>query len=255
MTKLKKICFVAVSAALCSAFSLSAVAEEIQIAVAANFTAPAKDLAPVFEKQTGHKVKLSFGGTGAFFAQIENGAPFDILLAADAKTPAKIEQKGLGVKGSSFTYALGKLVFWSSDPAKIDSNGNALKEMKFAKCAVADPKLAPYGEASYQTLESFKLLKAYEPKFVTGNNIGKTFQFVKTGNAEVGFVALSQVFKNGKFTSGSGWVIPAKYYRPIRQDAVLLNHGAKSDAAKAFLKFLQSPESNKLKESYGYGIH
>lgn len=240
--------------AVALAFTVPAQADEIQVAVAANFTAPATELAPVFEKQTGHKVKLSFGSTGAFYAQIKNGAPFDILLAADAKTPAKMEQEGIGVAGSAFTYAQGKLVFWSADAGKIDAKGEAFKAMKFEKCAVADPKLAPYGEAAYQTLEANKLHDAYKPKFVTGNNIGKTFQFVKTGNAEVGFVALSQVYKNGKFTSGSGWIVPAEFYKPIKQDAVLLKHGEKSETAKAFMKFLQSDAANKVKLAYGYAI-
>ena len=246
-----------VAGAVAAVFSvaLPAGAEEIQVAVAANFTAPAQELAPIFEKQTGNKVKLSFGSTGAFFAQINNGAPFDILLAADDTTPAKLLANGNGVKGSAFTYAQGKLVFWSADPKLVDKDGKAVKEMKFNKCAVADPKLAPYGEAAYETLKSLKLLDKYEPKFVTGNNIGKTFQFVKTGNAEVGFVALSQVYKNGKITEGSGWIVPSKYYQPIRQDAVLLKHGEKSAAAKSFLKFLQSAEANKLKQSYGYATH
>lgn len=243
----------AAAAAVSLAFAAPAQADEIQVAVAANFTAPAQDLAPIFEKQTGHKVKLSFGSTGAFYAQIKNGAPFDILLAADAKTPAKMEKEGSGVAGSSFTYAQGKLVFWSSDAAKVTGE-KTMTEMKFDKCAVADPKLAPYGEAAYQTLESFKLLDQYKPKFVTGNNIGKTFQYVKTANAEVGFVALSQVFKNGKFTSGSGWIVPAKYYKPIDQDAILLKHGENSAAAQAFMKFLKSDEANKLKLSYGYAV-
>ena len=192
----------------------------------------------------------------SFFAQINNGAPFDILLAADDTTPAKLLANGNGVKGSAFTYAQGKLVFWSADPKLVDKDGKAVHEMKFNKCAVADPKLAPYGVAAYETLKSLKLLDKYQPpKFVTGNNIGMTFQFVKTGNAEVGFVALSQVYKNGKITSGSGWIVPSKYYQPIRQDAVLLKHGENSAAAKSFLKFLQSAEANKLKQSYGYATH
>lgn len=250
---MQKLC-AAVAAAVVLAVALPAQAEEIHVAVAANFTAPATDLAPVFEKQTGNKVKLSFGSTGAFYAQIKNGAPFDILLAADAKTPVKIEAEGLGVKGSSFTYAQGKLVFWSADPSRVDAAGKAVKEMKFDKCAVADPRLAPYGEAAYQTLEALHLLDQYKPKFVTGNNIGKTFQFVKTGNAQVGFVALSQVYKNGKLTSGSGWIVPAQYYKPIKQDAVLLKHGEKSAAAKQFMQFLRSHEANKVKLDYGYAV-
>ena len=246
---------VAGAVAVVFSVALPAGAEEIQVAVAANFTAPAQELAPIFEKQTGNKVKLSFGSTGAFFAQINNGAPFDILLAADDTTPAKLLANGNGVKGSAFTYAQGKLVFWSADPKLVDKDGKAVHEMKFNKCAVADPKLAPYGVAAYETLKSLKLLDKYQPKFVTGNNIGKTFQFVKTGNAEDGFVALSQVYKNGKITSGSGWIVPSKYYQPIRQDAVLLKHGENSAAAKSFLKFLQSAEANKLKQSYGYATH
>ena len=236
-------------------FAISASAEEIQVAVAANFTAPAMELASIFERQTGHKVKLSFGGTGTFYAQIKNGAPFDVLLAADAKTPVKMEKEGSAVVGTAFTYARGKLVFWSSDPSKVDAHGKSLREMKFERCAVADPKLAPYGEAAYQALESLKLLDQCKLKFVTGGNIGKTFQFVKTGNADVGFVALSQVYKNGKFTSGSGWIVPANVYKPINQDAVLLKHGEGSAAAKAFLKFLQSDQANKLKRSYGYAVN
>lgn len=231
-----------------------AAANDVHVAVAANFTAPAKELAPMFEAATGHKLVLSFGSTGMFYGQIKNGATFDVLLAADAKTPKKAIDEGYGVPGSSFTYAVGKLVLWSSDAKKVPADGaKLLASGDYNKCAVANPKLAPYGLAAYETLEALKLKDKVQPKFVEGDNIGKTFNFVKTGNADIGFVALSQVFKNGKMVSGSGWVVPGELYNPIYQDAVLLKQGKEAAAAKEFLKFLQGPEAAKVKAAYGYG--
>ena len=228
-------------------------AADVLVAVAANFTAPAKELAPIFEKQTGHKLVLSFGSTGMFYGQIKNGADFDVLLAADAKTPKKAIDEGYAVAGTSFTYAVGKLVLWSSDAKKITDGQALLNSGDFNKCAVANPKLAPYGLAAYEALKAMKIFEKVQPKFVEGDNIGKTFNFVKTGNADIGFVALSQVSKNGKLTSGSGWVVPEQYYNPIRQDAVLLKNGKNAEAAKAFLEFLKGPEAAKIKQAYGYG--
>lgn len=240
-------------AGILAAVSVSAAAGEVLVAVAANFTAPAKDLAPLFEKATGHRLVLSFGGTGTFYGQIKNGAKFDVLLAADAKTPKKAIEEGYGVPGTSFTYAVGKLVFWSSDANKVTDGEKLLSSGAFNKCAVANPKLAPYGLAAYETLKTMGLFEKLRPKFVEGDNIGKTFNFVKTGNADVGFVALSQVAKNGRITSGSGWVVPEKYYAPIRQDAVLLKNGSNPEAARAFLEFLKGDEAAKVKQAYGYG--
>jgi molybdate transport system substrate-binding protein len=240
------------SAILC-VFAGAACAAEVHVAVAANFTAPAKDLAPIFLKQTGHSLILSFGATGMFYGQIKNGAEYDVLLAADAKTPAKAVREGYGVEGSNFTYAMGKLVLWSSDGSKVTDGKALLQSGKFERCAVANPKLAPYGLAAYQTLESLRLLEAVKPKFVEGNNIGATFNFVKTGNADIGFVALSQVFKNGRMKGGSGWIVPASLYEPIRQNAVLLKNGRNAEAAKAFLAFLRGPEAARVKQAYGYG--
>lgn len=241
------------AAAVCAALSMGAFADEIHVAVAANFTAPAKDLAPVFEKATGHKVILSFGSTGMFYSQIKNGATYDILLAADAKTPKKAVDEGYGVANSVFTYAVGKLVFWSADANKIKDGAKLIQSVDFNKCAVANPKLAPYGLAAYETLKHMKAFEKVQPKFVEGDNIGKTFQFVKTGNAEVGFVALSQVYKDGKLTSGSGWIVPDDYYGKIRQDAVLLKNGKSAAAAEEFMKFLKGAEATKVKLAYGYG--
>ncbi len=231
----------------------AACAADVLVAVAANFTAPAKELAPIFEKKTGHKLVLSFGSTGMFYGQIKNGADFDVLLAADDKTPKKALDEGYGVKGTSFTYAEGKLVLWSSDASKVTDGEALLKSGSFNKCAVANPKLAPYGLAAYESLKAMGLFEKVQPKFVEGDNIGKTFNFVKTGNADIGFVALSQVSKNGKFTSGSGWMVPEKYYNPIRQDAVLLKNGKNAEAARAFLEFLKGPEASAVKKAYGYG--
>lgn len=228
-------------------------AGQVSVAVASNFTAPMKELAPVYEKATGDKLEVSFGATGAFYAQIKNGAPYDVLLAANAGTPAKAIKEGLAVEGTSFTYAMGKLILWSPKEGLI-KDIDSLKSDDVKKIAVADAKLAPYGEAAVQTMEAKGVFKALEPKFVIGNNIGKTFQFVKSENAQAGFVAKSQVFKNGKLVGGSAWEIPADLYKPIRQDAVLLNPGKDNEAAKRFLDFIRnSPEATKVREAYGYG--
>ena len=231
----------------------AASAEEVRVAVAANFTAPMKELAPLYEKATGDKLIVSYGATGAFYAQIKNGAPFDVLLAADAKTPAKAVKEGHGVDGTAFTYAVGKLVLWSSD-AGLVKDQKALVDPVVKKIAVADARLAPYGEAALQALHALGMKDAVEAKFVVGNNIGKTFQFVESGNAQVDFVALSQCFKNGAFTGGSGWVVPQDLYKPILQDAVQLKAGEKNAGAKRFLDYLKtSPEAAAIREAYGYG--
>lgn len=250
---MKKFVMAAAVAALAASFG--AAAEEVHVAVAANFTAPAKDLQPIYEKATGDKLVLSFGATGAFYAQIKNGAPFDVLLAADAKTPAKAVKEGYGVEGTPFTYAVGKLVLWSSDAGLVkDDVAAVIKSDAVKHVAIANPKLAPYGEAAYQALKSLGLEKAVEAKTVIGDNIGKTYQFVKTGNAEAGFIALSQCFKDGKFVSGSGYVVPQELYGTINQDAVLLKKGEANEGAKRFLKFLkESKEATAIREAYGYG--
>lgn len=230
-------------------------ADEVQVAVAANFTAPMQKIAADFEKDTGHKAVLSFGATGSFYAQIRNGAPFDILLAADAETPARLEQEGLGVPGSRFTYAIGKLVLWSARPGFVDDKGDVLKQGEFRHVAIANPKLAPYGAAAVSTLTRLGLLSATQPKFVQGENIAQTYQFIATGNAELGFVALSQVLdKNGKLASGSAWVVPASLHAPIRQDAVILTHGKDKAAAAALLKYLRGDKARAVITSYGYGF-
>ena len=240
----------ALTAAL--ALSAAAQAEVVQIAVAANFTAPARALAEVFARTTGHEAKLSFGATGAFYTQIKNGAPFDVLLAADDERPARLEKEGDTVAGSRFTYATGQLVLWSAKPGFVDDQGAVLKGGHFGKIAIANPKNAPYGAAAVETMDKLGLAAALTPKLVTGESIGQTYNFIATGNAELGFVALAQVLEGGKLKSGSMWVVPAQYHAPIIQDAVILNRAASNPAAKAWMELLKTPQSKALIRSYGY---
>jgi molybdate transport system substrate-binding protein len=231
-----------------------AAAGEASIAVAANFTAPMAKLAAMFETQTGHKLTVSYGSTGKLYTQIKNGAPFDVLLAADDVRPARLEQEGEGVAGSRFTYAIGKLVLWSAKPGYVDDKGDVLKSGSFAHLALASPKLAPYGAAAQSYLEKTGLWAQLQPKLITGESITQAYQFVATGNAELGFIALSQVERDGKVSSGSFWLVPQGMYDPIRQDGVLLVRGKGNEAAEAFLVFLRSAPAKTLIKGYGYGL-
>jgi len=233
---------------------LKLLAAEVQVAVAANFAAPMKAIAQAFERDTGHKATLSFGATGQFYAQIRNGAPFAILLAADDETPIKLEREGLGVTGTRFTYATGKLVLWSKKPGFVDAQGEVLRSGQFEKIAVANPKLAPYGAASMETLDKMGLREQVTPKIVEGSNITQTFQFVVSENAALGFIALSQVFENGAIKEGSAWIIPSAMHTPIKQDAVLLHAGKDNAAATALLKYLRGDQARAVIRSYGYEL-
>ena len=229
-------------------------AAEVKVAVAANFSAPMQKLAQVFERQTGHKALLSFGGTGSLHAQIRHGAPFQVLLAADDETPRRLEAEGLGVPGSRFTYATGRLVLWSRQPGLVDDKGEVLRSGKFQRLAIANPKLAPYGAAAVETLTRLGLLAELQPRIVQGDNIGQTYQFVASENAQLGFVALSQVHADGRISQGSGWLVPASLHQPIRQDAVLLKAGQGNPAASALLTFLRGDKARAVIRSYGYEI-
>jgi molybdate transport system substrate-binding protein len=242
----------ALAALLCCAFT--AQADEVQVAVAANFTAPMQQIAPLFEKDTGHKAVLSFGATGKFYSQIVNGAPFEILLAADDETPAKLAKENQGVPASRFTYAIGKLVLWSADPKLVDDKGEILKKGGFKHLAIANPKTAPYGSAALDALYKLGILGTVQPLFVQGENIAQTHQFVSTGAAELGFVALSQVYKDGKVTSGSAWMVPANYYEPIRQDAIILNKGKDKAAAAALMAYLKGEKAQAVIKTFGYEL-
>jgi molybdate transport system substrate-binding protein len=229
-------------------------AGEVQVAVAANFTAPMKDIAVRFAQDTGHKVLTTFGATGKFYAQIKNGAPFEVLLAADEDTPAKLEKEGAAVPNTRFTYAIGKLVLWSAQAGLVDDNGDILKKGGFAHLSIANPKLAPYGAAALEALQKLNLSGALEARLVQGDSIAQAHQFVVAGAAPLGFVAMSQVYEGCKLKSGSAWVVPAKLYKPIRQDAVVLEKGKGKPAAEAFLAYLKGDKAKAVIRSYGYDI-
>jgi molybdate transport system substrate-binding protein len=229
-------------------------AVDFQVAVAANFTNPATDIAAAFEKETGDKPVLSFGSTGNFKTQIQNGAPFTAFLAADAKTPADLEAEGLGIAGTRFTYAQGALVLWSAKEGYVDDKAGVLTANAFKFLAVANPDLAPYGLAGHEYLKKLGLLPGIEAKIVTGNNITDTFNAVKSGNAELGLIAWSQVCKDNLLTEGSVYKVPAEDYSPILQDAVLLKPGEESPQARAFLEFLKGDAAKAIILSYGYTL-
>ncbi len=234
--------------------AVAARADDVQVAVAANFTGPMQVIAALFERDTGHKAVLSFGATGKFYAQIVNGAPFEVLLAADDETPARLVREGQGVAGSPYTYAIGKLVLWSAKPDVVDAKGDVLKKGGFKHLALANPKTAPYGAAALQAMGRLGVADALKSLFVQGENIAQAHQFVATGAAELGFVAYSQVIRNGGIGSGSGWLLPENLYDPIRQDAVILAKGKDKPAAAALLAFLKGDKAKDVIRSFGYGL-
>jgi molybdate transport system substrate-binding protein len=225
-------------------------AAQTNVAVAANFTGPAKEIAAVFKAKTGHEAILSFGSSGQFYTQITQDAPFQVFLSADDERPKKLVDDGLGVADGRFTYAIGKLVLWSKNPDFVKGE-ETLRSSAFSKLSICNPVAAPYGAASIETMKSLKLYDALRPKFIEGANIAQAFQFVDTGNAELGFVALSQIIGND---TGSRWIIPQDLYEPIRQAAVLLKKGAANEAASAFMIFLKGPEARAIIEKYGYAF-
>ena len=229
-------------------------AEVLHVAVASNFTEPMKQLVTNFEKESGHDLRVTFGASGKFYAQIKQGAPFQVFLSADQDKPERLQQEGLILADSRFTYAQGALVLWSAKPSFVDAKGQVLKQKNFKHLALANPKLAPYGLAAIDVLNKMGLKKQLQAQFVQGENIAQTYQFVASGNAELGFVALSQVMRAGKITKGSAWVIPKSFYRPIRQDAVILARAKNNTAARAFFTYLHSQEAQKIIQAYGYQI-
>ena len=229
-------------------------AAEVQVAVAANFSAPMQKIAAAFEQATGHKALLAFGSTGRFYAQVRNGAPFQVLLAADDETPARLEREGLAVSGSRFTYATGRLVLWSATPRLVDAQGEVLRQPGTGKVAIADPRLAPYGAAAMEVLQALGIGPALQPRLVQGESIAQAYQFVTTGNAAMGFVALSQVMADGRIDRGSAWVVPSTLHGPIRQDAVLLATGKGNPAAAALMAFLRSDAARAIIRAHGYEL-
>jgi molybdate transport system substrate-binding protein len=228
----------------------AALAAEVPVAVAANFTEPAKEIAAAFKTATGDDAVLSFGASGQFYAQISHGAPYQVFLSADVDRAQKAETEGFGVPGTRFVYATGRLVLFSKTPGLVDDHGAVLKSTaRFQKVAIADPAAAPYGSAAVQTLTRLGAYEALKPKLVQGASITQAYQFVETGAAEIGFVALSQIIKE---PGGSRWIVPESLHAPIDQEAILLVTGDKNPAARAFLAFLKGPEAKAIIRRYGY---
>ncbi len=234
-------------------FTLHADAGEVRVAVAANFTAPMKQIAALFQADTGHTVQASFGATGKFYAQIKNGAPYDVLLAADDTTPARLAAEGLADPTSRFTYAVGKLALWSKKPGYVDAQGDVLKG-PFDKLAIANPKLAPYGVAAQETLRKLGLWSGVQSRIVMGESITQTLQFADSGAADLAFVALSQTVKDGRPLGGSVWAVPQALYSPIRQDAVVLAQPQDRAAAVAFMNYLKSARAVTVIKRFGYDL-
>lgn len=242
--------------ALLHALLLAAAAHagEVSVAVAANFTAPMQKIAAAFQRDTGHRAVLSFGSTGRFYAQVKAGAPFQVLLAADTATPARLERDGLAVPGTRFTYATGRLVLWSATPGVVDDQGEVLRRPGTDKVAIADPKLAPYGATAVETLQKLGVFAQLQPRLVQGDSIAQAWQFVSTGNAPLGFVALSQVMVDGRIARGSAWIVPESLHAPIRQEAVLLAPGKDNPAATALLAYLRGDTARAIIQAQGYQL-
>jgi len=251
---LQRLAFKSVAGLVAALAMNTAFADEVQVAVAANFTAPIQAIAKDFEKDTGHKLVAAFGATGQIYTQIKNGAPYEVFLSADDSTPARLEQEGDTVKGSRFTYATGTLALWSAKEGYVDGNGDVLKGNTFEHLSIANPKTAPYGLAATQVLAKLGLTDATKAKLVEGQSISQAYQFVSTGNAELGFVALSQIYKDGKVSNGSAWIVPAQLHDPIKQDAVILNKGKDNVAAKALVQYLKGPKAAAVIKSFGYQL-
>jgi molybdate transport system substrate-binding protein len=234
--------------------SLAAHAEEVSVAVAANFATPMQKIAVLFTQDTGHTATLSMGSTGKFYAQIKNGAPFHVLLSGDDETPLRLEKDNAVTPHTRFTFAVGKLVLWSKQAGFVDAQGDVLRKGYFSYLAIADPKLAPYGAVAIETLQALGLLTKLQPRLVQGESIGQAYQFVASGNAQLGFVALSQVMSNDRITEGSAWLVPPHLYQALRQDAVILKNGKDNKAATALMAYLKTEKARAVIRSFGYGF-
>ena len=228
-----------------------ALAEQALVAVAANFIGPFREVAMEFEKTTGHTVQVASGSSGSFYTQIKNGAPFVVFFSADNERPKLLEEEGLGVKGSRFTYAIGRLVLWSSDPDLMKGE-DTLRSGKFKHLAIANPKTAPYGAAAMQAMQKLGVWESIQPRLVMGENMGQVLGFVESGNAELGFLALSQVLDPKMKGKGGRWDVPSNLHEPIQQDVVLLEKGKDNPAANALMEFMDGPQAKAIIERYGY---
>jgi molybdate transport system substrate-binding protein len=231
-----------------------AFAEPVLVAVAANFLPPFREVALEFEKTTGHTLRVVSGSSGNFYTQIQNGAPFDVFFSADNERPKKLEEEGLGVKDTRFTYAIGRLVLWSSN-ADLIKGEETLRSKNFKRLAMANPKTAPYGVAAMQTMQKLELWDSHQPHIVMGESIGQTMGFIESGNAQLGFVALSQIMDPKIKGKGSRWDVPTNLHEPIKQDVILLTKGKDNGGAKALLEFMGAPQAKTIIERYGYALN
>lgn len=251
---------VALLSVLLPAFSLAftvtsvARADSVQVAVAANFATPLKALADDFKTRTRHTLLISPEATGKLYAQIKNGAPYEVFLSADQLTPKRLAAEGDALGNTRFTYGIGKLVLWSANPGTIDARGEVLRTSDARHLAIANPKTAPYGTAAISVMEALGVYPRWQSRLVQGENIAQTFQFVGSGNAELGFVALSQVMSDGKITQGSAWIVDPTLYPPLKQDVILLERGENNPAALAFMDYLKSTPARQLIQQFGYGV-
>jgi molybdate transport system substrate-binding protein len=229
-----------------------AVAAEVTVAVAANFAAPMRKIAAAFERESGYRVVMALGSSGSLYAQIRHGAPFHLLLSADQTTPQRLEREGLAVPDTRMTYAVGRLALWSAEPGRVDPQGQVLREGRFERLALANPRLAPYGTAALQTMTRLNLPQLPPARQVQGESVGQVYQFVASGNATLGFVALAQIQSEGRIEKGSAWIVPAHLHEPIRQDAVLLIAGRDHAGARALLAYLRSEPARAIMRTHGY---
>ena len=239
---------------LCGLMSSPVRAGEVSVAVASDFVAPMERLVPLFQKESGHTVKVSPGASGKLYSQIKGGAMFDVFLSADEEIPKRLMQEGLAVGGSRFVYAAGRLVLWSARPDLVDDNGAVLNKGNFNMLAIANPRFSPYGVAAKETLAKLTMWNSIQEKLAKGENVTQTYQLVVTEKADLAFIALSQVMRDGKVTAGSWWLVPPEMHQPIRQSAVLLAHAKDQAAAKAFLAFLKSEKAKAVIRSFGYEL-
>jgi molybdate transport system substrate-binding protein len=242
-----------ISLTFVSALCTPAFADQLQVAVAANFVPPFREIANEFERTTGHTIQASSGSSGRFYAQIKNGAPFDVFFSADDERPKLLEDEGWAVKGSRFTYAIGRLVLWSPDSTFV-TGPETLKTALFRHLAIANPKTAPYGLAAKQTMTKLGVWDSVQPRIVMGENLGQTIGFIDSGNAEVGFLALSQILDPKIKGKGSSWTVPSEYHEPIRQDAVLLTRAQNNPGAKALMEYMRGPGATATIKNYGYDL-
>jgi molybdate transport system substrate-binding protein len=253
MTNRRWMQLVSVTACVLCLWVTTARGAEVVVAVAANFVPPFNDIAAEFQKVTGHVVQSSSGSSGNFYAQIKNGAPFDVFFSADNERPKLLEDEGLGVKGSRFTYAIGCLVLWSPDPDLVKGE-DTLRSERFKHLAIANPKTAPYGVAAKQAMQKLGVWESLQPRLVLGENLGQTIGFIESGNAELGFLALSQVMDPKIKGKGGRWDVPSNLHEPIKQDVVLLSKGKENQAAKALMEFMGGPQATAIIERYGYEL-